>query len=67
MKIDKLGIIILVLPLIAAVVALFFLPDSIPLQFGISGQVNRYGSKYFLLILALVPFVIYQTVKRRDS
>lgn len=65
MKFDKLGIIFLILPLIAAVVALFFLPDNIPLQFSITGQVNRYGSKYTLLLFALIPFVIYQVNKNK--
>jgi uncharacterized membrane protein len=69
MKFDKLGIIILVLPFIAAAVALFFLPDNIPLQFSITGQVNRYGSKYYLLLFALIPFIVYQVNKnkRKDS
>ncbi len=65
MKFDKLGIIILILPFIAAVVALFFLPDNIPLQFSITGQVNRYGSKYYLLLFALVPFILYQANKNK--
>lgn len=65
MKLDRIGILILVLPVFAAVVSLFFLPDNIPLQFGISGEVNRYGSKYFLLLIALVPFIIYQANKNK--
>lgn len=35
------------------------LPDIIPLQWGINGEVNRTGPKYMSLILGLLPFGLY--------
>lgn len=42
--------IIPVLALCVAGVSLFFLPESIPMQWGSNGQVNYYGSKYMILL-----------------
>lgn len=52
MKIKRITLITLaVLPLIVATVALFFLPDQIPAHFGANFEVDRYGSKFEILIL----------------
>ena len=43
------------LPLLVTLIAFFFLPDEVPMHFNLNNQVDRYGSKYELLIL---PFII---------
>lgn len=51
MKIQKTVFYILMfLPLLAVMVALWFLPDQIPAHFGIDGQADRWGSKYETLV-----------------
>lgn len=51
MKIKRITLIALaVLPLIVSVIALFFLPDQIPAHFGENFAVDRYGSKFEILI-----------------
>jgi len=35
------------------------LPQQVPLQWGLDGQVNRYGDKIELLIVGLIPIFLY--------
>lgn len=59
MKIKKILLLSLaVLPLIVSLVALIFLPDQIPAHYGAEFTVDRYGSKYEILILPIVIFVL---------
>lgn len=53
----KLCHILMVLPLIISTIALYFLPSSIPAHYDISNQVDRWGSKYELLILPILAVV----------
>lgn len=47
MKTNKLTLyILLILPFLATIIMLFFLPDQIPAHFGMNGQADRWGSKY---------------------
>lgn len=50
---------VLAISLIVAVVFLFFLPEQVPMQWGIDDQVNYYAPKYLavLLIPALAGFL----------
>ena len=43
-------IILMFLPLVAALAALPFLPDKIPAHYGFDNQVTRWGSKYEALL-----------------
>jgi uncharacterized membrane protein len=58
-------LIILGVSLAAAAIAFPFLPDQIPLHFNISGEVTRYGSKYTIFLIALIPVLIYYGIKRK--
>lgn len=59
------------LPLVATVVSLFFMPETVPVHFDINNQVDRWGSKYELLLLPIVALitgiVIIFTAKRIDK
>lgn len=57
MKIKKLYSVLMLLPLAAVLIALQFLPDQIPAHYGISGQVDRWGSKYETLIFPAITVV----------
>ena len=46
---------LMVLPLAVTVAALFFLPDEMPAHYNAQGEVDRWGSKYEMLIF---PFFI---------
>lgn len=54
MKNKKLYYILMFLPLVASVIALQFLPDVIPAHYNIDNVVDRWGSKYEILILPVV-------------
>ena len=55
MKVKRmLYLVLMFLPLAATLVALWYLPDTIPAHYGADGQVNRWGSKYEMLILPLM-------------
>ncbi|MBQ2972665.1 MAG: SdpI family protein [Ruminococcus sp.] len=46
------------LPLLVTLTAFFFMPDEVPVHFGINNEVDRWGSKYELLILPLVIIAV---------
>ena len=48
------------LPLIISVIALFFLPDIIPAHYNIENKVDRWGSKYEILIIPVVTILLGQ-------
>ena len=50
--------ILVVVPLIGTVFSLFFLPDSVPMHFDINHQVDRWGSKYEMLILPIIVLIL---------
>lgn len=59
MKKNKiLNFILMFLPLIITIIALFFLPDQIPAHYGFDNQVDRWGSKFESLILPCVTIVM---------
>ena len=45
------------LTLISTIIMLFVFPDTIPVHFDINGVVDRWGSKYEMLVLPLVMFL----------
>lgn len=50
--------------LIIILVALYFLPDTIPLHYGVNGAGSA-ASKYFLLAFVPVPAILYWAVCRK--
>lgn len=59
MKKNKiLNFILMFLPLIITIIALFFLPDQIPAHYGFDNQVDRWGSKFESLILPCVTILM---------
>lgn len=49
--------ILIFLPLVLEVMALFFLPPEIPVHYNSSFQVDGYGSKYNVLVLGVIVIV----------
>lgn len=60
-----------ILSLIMTIVSLLCLPDTIPLQYDSSWNINRYGSKYELLLMPgitiLVSWLLGAFLKNRDD
>lgn len=48
--------ILLAVNVVATVVFLIILPDQVPLHFGVSGEANRFGSKYENLVFLALAF-----------
>ncbi|HCU2860917.1 TPA: DUF1648 domain-containing protein [Clostridioides difficile] len=65
-KQKKTMIIITFATLIIVLVALCFLPDTIPLHFGATGASN-FGSKYFLLLFIPIPAGLYWAFCHRSK
>jgi len=63
MKFDKIAIIIFAVSALMAVAIYPFLPDQIPLQWSTTGAVSRYGSRNEIFLIALLPTVIYLSVR----
>ena len=59
-------IILTLVTLIGVLAALFFLPDTIPLHFGVTGA-GSVASKYCLLIFVPVPAILYWAICRKTK
>ena len=64
MKNKKLFYVLMFLPLVASLIALQFLPNVIPAHYNIDNVVDRWGSKYEILILPvlIIGFGIFSLV-----
>lgn len=49
--------ILMFLPMIVAIISLFYLPNSIPAHYGAGFDVDRWGSKYEILVYGIIPIV----------
>ena len=57
-------VILTLVTLIGVLIALYFLPDTIPLHYGATGA-GSVASKYFLLFFVPVPAVLYWAICRK--
>ena len=46
------------LPLIISMIALIFLPDLIPAHYNIKNEIDRWGSKYEILIIPIIIILL---------
>lgn len=60
MRNKKLFYILMFLPFVSSIVALLFLPDLIPAHYNIENRVDRWGSKYEILIFPVVTILFGQ-------
>ncbi|MDD3348807.1 MAG: DUF1648 domain-containing protein [Bacilli bacterium] len=67
MKFLKKDLLILVIPVIIMFIIMPFLPDKIPMQWNLEGEVNWYLDKELSFLLGLIPFVIYELWKIRHK
>ncbi len=51
-------VVLIAVPLLADIISLFFLPEIIPLHYSLSGEADRFGSKFEILILPVCFAVI---------
>ena len=57
-------LILTLVTLVGVLVALFFLPDTIPLHFGVTGA-GSVASKYCLLVFVPVPAILFWAICRK--
>lgn len=55
---QKIFYFLMIMPMIVTMIILPFLPATVPAHFNASGQVDRYGSKYETLIIALLALIL---------
>lgn len=55
--------ILMFLPMVVAIISLFYLPKSIPAHYGVKFDVDRWGSKYEILIYGITPIVFGEIMK----
>lgn len=60
MKNKKLFYILMFLPLVMSIVALLFMPEVIPTHYNIENIVDRWGSKYEILIFPILTILYGQ-------
>ncbi|HHW68694.1 MAG: hypothetical protein PWP07_2415 [Epulopiscium sp.] len=59
MKHNKWIWLLIVLSFIGTIIVFPFLPEQIPTNWGINGEINDYSSKYMIFFLAALPAMIY--------
>ena len=47
--------------------AIFLLPESVPVHWNGNWEIDRYGSRYTLIILAIIPILLYYGMLLDDS
>lgn len=52
--------IVTIIPLIVTAIVLQFMPDSVPMHYELSGEIDRWGSKYENIIFPLL--IIFMTL-----
>ena len=67
-------ILLFAIPLLADAAAIFYLPDKIPMHFGVNGEPDRYGSKseififpLFSLLIGISAFIIGRVSSKNES
>lgn len=58
-KLDKVGLVLVIMDIVASILFLFLLPEKIPYHWDLFGNVNGWGSKYTILIIALCITGVY--------
>lgn len=66
MKIQRKDWLILIVPLIIVALLYPMLPDRIPRQIGLRGEV-KYAAKEFIFILGFVPFLLMMYYKAKKK
>ena len=62
--------ILMFLPMVVAIISLFYLPDSIPAHYGDGFAVDRWGTKYETLIYGVIPMIfggIMEIIAQTDT
>lgn len=67
MKLNKIDILILVIPIIIMFLITPALPDKVPIHWNIKGAANGFIDKKYAFALGLLPFVIYKSIKLKYS
>lgn len=67
MKFTKKDILILIIPIVLMLLLLPVLPDKIPMQWNINGDVNWYLDKKLSFLIGFLPFIIYELYKLNHS
>ena len=65
MKFSKKDLLILIIPVIIMILLIPVLPDKIPMQWSLNGEVNWYLDKKLSFLIGMVPFVIYKLWKSK--
>ena len=55
---EKIFYILMFLPLVISMIALVFLPDLIPAHYNIKNEIDRWGSKYEILIIPIITILL---------
>ena len=59
MKKNNLVLILAWISFVLVSASYFFLPEQIPMHWNMSGEVDSYGPKYFVFVMAILPVAIY--------
>ena len=55
---EKIFYTLMFLPLVISMIALIFLPDLIPAHYNIKNEIDRWGSKYEILIIPIITILL---------
>jgi uncharacterized membrane protein len=56
-------LLILLVPLIVMIIVTPCLPEKVPIQWNLSGEVSRTVDRGYAFLLGLIPFILYELLK----
>jgi uncharacterized membrane protein len=61
MRFNKKDLLIIIIPVIIMILLVPVLPDKIPMQWSLKGDVNWYLDKKFSFIIGIIPYIVYKS------
>jgi len=64
---NRVTLVILAVCMVAAAIVFQYLPETIPMQWGLNGQVSRYGSRWEVFLIGALPAAVFWRLKRKQG
>jgi uncharacterized membrane protein len=67
MKLKKIDLVILIIPVVVMILLIPILPDKIPMHWNLKGEVTWYLDKKFSFVIGLLPFLVYESYRSKHE
>lgn len=67
MKMTKTDWLVLLIPILLLALAIPFLPEQVPMQWGRDGNVTWTLNRYFFPLVGILPYIVYRSIKSKSA